>query len=193
MKFPLLQWSMTTKIASGPTKLCLLMLRWSMSTKIASGPMKPCLLILRWSMSTKTASGPVKPCHPLVWWSMTTKTASGPVKPCLLLLWWFMSTKTANGPVKLGPPLVYSSQWEIKAVVRSYNEEHISIILSHETHTHMHTLRHTPLFSQSAYTDSKSRITWNNVTETVIRNNHCHQALFLGSNGSNTHTASSTK
>ena len=57
--------------------------------------------------------------------------------------------------------ILYSSQREIKAVVRSHNEEHISIILSHETHTHthsythIHTLRHTPPFSQSAYSNSK--------------------------------------
>ena len=52
--------------------------------------------------------------------------------------------------------ILYSSQREIKAVVRSHNEEHMSIILSHETHTH------TPPFSQSAYTNSKPKITWNN-------------------------------
>ena len=40
--------------------------------------------------------------------------------------------------------ILYSSQREIKAVVRLHNEEHISMILSPETH-HMHTLRHTPL------------------------------------------------
>ena len=34
--------------------------------------------------------------------------------------------------------ILYSSQWEIKAVVRSHNEEHISVILSHETHAHTH-------------------------------------------------------
>ena len=34
--------------------------------------------------------------------------------------------------------ILYSSQQEIKAVVRSHNEEHISIILSHETHAHTH-------------------------------------------------------
>ena len=34
--------------------------------------------------------------------------------------------------------ILYSSQREIKAVVRSNNEEHISIILSHETHAHTH-------------------------------------------------------
>ena len=39
-------------------------------------------------------------------------------------------------------------------VVRSHNEEHISIILSHDLkHTHIQTLRHTPPFSQSAYTN----------------------------------------
>ena len=32
-----------------------------------------------------------------------------------------------------------SSQWKIKAVIRSHNEEHISVILSHETHAHTHT------------------------------------------------------
>ena len=57
----------------------------------------------------------------------------------------------------------YLSQREIKAVVRSHNEEHISIILSHETLAHTHsTLRQTPPFSQSAYTKSKHKITWNN-------------------------------
>ena len=54
----------------------------------------------------------------------------------------------------------YSSQRKIKAVVRSHNEEHISIILSHETH--IRTFRHTPPFSQSAYSNSKPKITWNN-------------------------------
>ena len=34
--------------------------------------------------------------------------------------------------------ILYSSQREIKAVVRSINEEHISIILGHETHAHTH-------------------------------------------------------
>ena len=32
--------------------------------------------------------------------------------------------------------IVYSSQWEIKTVIRSHNKEHISINLSYETHTH---------------------------------------------------------
>ena len=32
--------------------------------------------------------------------------------------------------------ILYSSQREIKAVIRSHNEEHISIILSHETRTY---------------------------------------------------------
>ena len=35
--------------------------------------------------------------------------------------------------------ILYSSQREIKAVVRSHNQEHISIILSHETHAHTRT------------------------------------------------------
>ena len=34
--------------------------------------------------------------------------------------------------------ILYSFQLEIKAVVRSHNEEHVSIILSHETHAHTH-------------------------------------------------------
>ena len=34
--------------------------------------------------------------------------------------------------------ILYESQWEIKAVIRSHNGEHISIILSHETHAHTH-------------------------------------------------------
>ena len=58
--------------------------------------------------------------------------------------------------------ILYSSQQEIKAVIWSHNKEQISIILSHETHTHsdIHilTLRHTPPFSQSAYTNSKPKI-----------------------------------
>ena len=54
--------------------------------------------------------------------------------------------------------ILYSSQWEIIAVVRSHNKENISIILSHEPHapTYIHTLRYMPPFSQSAYTISKS-------------------------------------
>ena len=34
--------------------------------------------------------------------------------------------------------ILYSSHQEIKAVVRSRSEEHISIILSQETHAHTH-------------------------------------------------------
>jgi len=34
--------------------------------------------------------------------------------------------------------MLYSYQQEIKAVVRSHNEEYIPIILSHETHAHTH-------------------------------------------------------
>ena len=30
--------------------------------------------------------------------------------------------------------ILYSSQWEIKAVIQSHDEEHFSVILSHETH-----------------------------------------------------------
>ena len=40
--------------------------------------------------------------------------------------------------------ILYSSQREIKAVVRSHNKEHISIILSHETHVHTHLDIHIP-------------------------------------------------
>ena len=36
--------------------------------------------------------------------------------------------------------ILYSSHEEIKAVIRSHNEEHISVILSHETHAHTHCL-----------------------------------------------------
>ena len=57
--------------------------------------------------------------------------------------------------------ILYLSQREIKAVVRSHNKEHISIILSHETHAH-NTLGYMPPFSQSAYTSSKPKIFWNN-------------------------------
>ena len=34
--------------------------------------------------------------------------------------------------------ILYSSQREIKAVVRSHNDEHVSVILSRETHAHTH-------------------------------------------------------
>ena len=34
--------------------------------------------------------------------------------------------------------IFYSSQQEIKAVIQSHNEEHIPIILSHETPAHTH-------------------------------------------------------
>ena len=40
-----------------------------------------------------------------------------------------------------------SSQREIKAVVQSHNEEHISIILSHETHAHTHSSTYAPFLS----------------------------------------------
>ena len=56
--------------------------------------------------------------------------------------------------------ILYSSLREIKAVVRSHNEEPISIILSSlNARTY---LRHTPPFSQSAYTNSKPKISGNN-------------------------------
>ena len=48
--------------------------------------------------------------------------------------------------------ILYSSQWEIKALIRSHNEKHISVILNHEPHAHMHM----PPFSQSAYTICKN-------------------------------------
>ena len=51
--------------------------------------------------------------------------------------------------------ILYSSQWEIKAVVRSHNEEHISVILNHEPHAHTHNL-HTLILSYS-----KPKIIWN--------------------------------
>ena len=34
--------------------------------------------------------------------------------------------------------ILYSSQRKIKTVIRSHNEEHISVILSHETHAHIY-------------------------------------------------------
>ena len=59
---------------------------------------------------------------------------------------------------------------KLKLLFDHTNEEHISIIQSHETNAHIHTLRHMPPFSQSAYTNrndlmlipSKPKITWNN-------------------------------
>ena len=58
---------------------------------------------------------------------------------------------------------------KLKLLFDHTNEEHISVIHSHETRAHIHTLRHTPPFSQSAYTNSndltlipsKPKITWN--------------------------------
>ena len=38
---------------------------------------------------------------------------------------------------KINNNTLYSSQWEIKAVVRSHNEEHISVILSHVHSLHV--------------------------------------------------------
>ena len=43
--------------------------------------------------------------------------------------------------------MLYSFEREIKAVVRSHNEEHISIILSHETHAHTHSWTFAPFLS----------------------------------------------
>ena len=43
--------------------------------------------------------------------------------------------------------ILYSSQWETEAVVRSHNEEHISIILNHETHAHKHSQTYAPFLS----------------------------------------------
>ena len=71
--------------------------------------------------------------------------------------------------------ILYSSQREIKAVVRSHNEEHniISIILSHETHahTHIHTLRQKPPFSRSAYTNRNYYL--------LLLLNHHHRYYYL--------------
>ena len=61
--------------------------------------------------------------------------------------------------------ILYSSQQETEAVIQSHNEEHISIILSHGTHAHVYTLLLLdicPLFSQSAFTNSKPKIAWHN-------------------------------
>ena len=66
---------------------------------------------------------------------------------------WAMTTTRYNNNI------LYSSQREIKAVVRSHNEEHSN---SKSWNTHIHTLRHTLPFSQSAYNNSKPKITWNN-------------------------------
>ena len=43
--------------------------------------------------------------------------------------------------------ILYSSLREIKAVVRSDNEGHISIILSHQTHAHTHSSTYIPFLS----------------------------------------------
>ena len=61
---------------------------------------------------------------------------------------FFLSTDAVFGTAVILPPynlcnnnnnnILYSSQRKIKAVVRSHNKEHISIILSHETHAHTH-------------------------------------------------------
>ena len=51
---------------------------------------------------------------------------------CLKLVLWSKDWILNNNNI------FYSFQQEIKDVVRSHNEEHISIILSHETHAHIH-------------------------------------------------------
>ena len=43
--------------------------------------------------------------------------------------------------------ILSSSQREIKAVVRSHNEEHISVILSHDPHAHTHSYTYAPFLS----------------------------------------------
>ena len=50
----------------------------------------------------------------------------------------FADWRIANGNNNNNNYNLYSSKREIKAVVRLHNEEHISIILSHETDTHTH-------------------------------------------------------
>ena len=58
--------------------------------------------------------------------------------------------------------ILYSSQREIKAVVRSQNEEHNYLNNAKSLNTHIHTLRQTPPFSEYANTNSKPKISWNN-------------------------------
>ena len=66
--------------------------------------------------------------------------------------------------------ILYSSQWEIKAVIGfytlMYNEE-LQIILSHffkvMKHTHIHIIRHTPPCLSIYILPSKPKITWSNV------------------------------
>ena len=48
--------------------------------------------------------------------------------------------------------ILYSSQQEIKAVIRSHNREHSNSVMKH---THIHTLRQMPPISQPAYTNRK--------------------------------------
>ena len=61
--------------------------------------------------------------------------------------------------------ILYSSQREIKAVVRSHNEEHNN---SKSWNTRIYALLRLP-FSQSAYTSSKPQITWNNVFSVKLK------------------------
>ena len=96
-------------------------------------------------------------------------------------LFWFCCASTkriclqktkANHNNSNNNNILYSSQQEIKAVIRSHNEEHVSIILSHETHAHTHSYSQTYALFQSAYTNSKPQITWNNAfsVKTKLKN-----------------------
>ena len=55
-----------------------------------------------------------------------------------VIYYYYYPTKLINHFNNNNNNILYSSQQEIKDVVRSHNEEHISIILSHETHAHTH-------------------------------------------------------
>ena len=57
--------------------------------------------------------------------------------------------------------ILYSSQREIKAVVRSHNEEHVSIIQSHETHAHTRSWTYAPVSLNLRTLIANPKITWN--------------------------------
>ena len=96
----------------------------------------------------------------LEWWARALTPTVAFLFPCLFFLFFFFICPCCRCCCFChrvnNNNILDSSQRDIKAVVRSHNEEHISIILSHETHSHIHTLRYAPPFSQYVYTNRNS-------------------------------------
>ena len=65
--------------------------------------------------------------------------------------------------------ILYLSLREIKAVVRSHNEKHISVILSHEPHAHTHFLDTRPLSLNLHTLIANPKITWKRVLTKTLK------------------------